>query len=410
MNVEEKGDLFSHITDPKKDGFFGAIGDFIRAATVGETFAAIDPNAKVDSISGIAGSMVKSLVNPLDAITDLTSGVSILARSLQDGSFGISTMFEAATYFGSAIPVLGAAVDVTKLTKVVKEGQKTVDNIGDLNKGFTSAFDAAKANGKGLHIQDDLLTANLSDIVKAPYWEDIKNLTVKFKDGDAFKEMTMADALKQARKTGADNESLREAIKNTQKNFNLKIGDSLKDLNAKDLIRDQQDFNLWKTVQENKITIDGNEMKFQDLIKTTDAEKIKKINQTLQEYNRNNKTSFSFESLQKMEKGHDSWNTASSTLKDLEIRVNDRVLGSKGSSNGQQRFNSIEQYSAESNFHQKKLKEAGQALAAEGKKITEQAKPIVEGSMYQLGRFSNAVKEHAVKPFRQGFSGLNVPA
>jgi hypothetical protein len=415
FDVGEKKNLFSNITDTKsKDGFFGAIGDFIRAATVGETFAAIDPNAKVDSFAGIAGSMVKSLINPLDAITDLTSGVSIIARSLQDGSFGISTMFEAATYFGSAIPVLGAAVDVTKLTKVFKEGQKTVGNIGDLNKGFTSAFDAAKANKGNLHIGDDLLTGNLSDIVKADYWEDIKNLTVKFKDGDAFKEMTMADALKQVRKKdyikpGIESD-LEKAIKNTQNNFNLQIGDSLKELNAKDLIRNQQDFHSWKTVQENKIKIDGNERKFQELIKTTDAEEIKKINQTLQEYNRNNKTSFSFESLQKMEKGHDSWNTSSLTLKDLEIRVGDRVLGSKVSSNGQQRFNSIEQYSAESNFHQQKLKEAGQDLADEGKKITEQAKPIVEGSMYQLGKFSSAVKENAIKPFRQGFSGLSVPA
>jgi hypothetical protein len=342
FDAGEKKDLFSNITDTKgKDGFFGAVGDFIRAATVGETFAAIDPNAKVDSIAGIAGSMVKSLVNPLDAITDLTSGVSILARSLQDGSFGVGTMFEAATYFGSAIPVLGAAVDVTKLTEVFKGAQKTVGNIGDLNKGFTLAFDAAKANSKGVKIAENLLTDDLSSIMKASYWDDIKNLTVKFKEGDAFKEMAMTDALKQVRKIGTDNASLRQAIENTQQNFNLRIGENLKDLNAKDLIRNQQDSH--------------------------------------------------------------SWNTASSKLKDLEIRVGDRVLGNK-------KFNSIEQYSAESRFHQKKLKGAGQTLVDEGKKITEQAKPIVQGGMYQFGRFSNTVKENAIKPFKQGLSGLSVPA
>jgi hypothetical protein len=404
FDAGEKKDLFSNITDTKgKDGFFGALGDFLRAATVGETFAAIDPNAKVDSIAGIAGSMVKSLVNPLDAITDLTSGVSIIARSLQDGSFGIGTMFEAATYFGSAIPVLGAAVDVTKLTQAFKGAQETVGNIGDLNKGFTLAFDAAKANSKGLHIGEDLLTGDLNDIVKAGYWDDIKNLTVKFKDGDAFKEMTMTDALKQVRKTDYQNLDLEKAIQNTQKNFNLDIAKNLKDLNAKDLIRNRQDFDTWKTVQENKIKIDGNERKFQELVKITDAEEINKINQTLQEYNRINRTSFSLENLQKMEKGHDSWNTASSTLKDLEIRVGDRVLGNR-------KFNSIEQYSAESKFHKKKLKESGQALADEGKKITEQAKPLIEGGMYQLGRFSHAVKENAIKPFKEGFNGLSIPA
>lgn len=404
FDVNEKKGIFSGLTDEKKnDGFFGAMGDFFRAATVGETLAAFDPNAKVDSLAGVAGSMVKSLINPLDAITDLTSGVSILARSLQDGSFGIGTMFEAATYFGSAIPVLGAAVDVTKLTKAFKGAQETVGNIGDLNKGFTLAFDAAKANSKGVKITENLLTDDLGSIMKTGYWDDIKNLTVKFKDGDAFKEMTMTDALKQVRKKDYTNPNLGEAIQSTQKNFNLNIANNLKDLNAKDLIRNRQDFDTWKTVQENKITIDGNDKKFKELIKTTDAEEIKKINQTLQEYNRNNRTSFSLASLQKMEKGHDSWNTASSTLKDLEIRVGDRVLGNK-------KFNSIEQYSAESNFHQKKLKESGQALTDEGKKITEQAKPLVEGSMYQIGKFSNTVKEIAIKPFRQGFSGLSIPA
>jgi hypothetical protein len=404
FDVNETKDIFSGLTDEKKnDGFFGAIGDFIRAATVGETFAAIDPNAKVDSIAGIAGSMVKSLINPLDSITDLTSGISIIARSLQDGSFGIGTMFEAATYFGSAIPVLGAAVDVTKLTKVFKGAQETVSNIGDLNKGFTLAFDAAKANSKGVKIAENLLTDDLSKITKADYWDDIKNLTVKFKEGDAFKEMTLTDALKQARKKDYQNLDLEKAIENAQKNFNLDIAKNLKDLNAKDLIRNRQDFDTWKTVQENKITIDGNDKKFQELVKTTDPEEIKKINQTLQEYNRNNKTSFSLENLQKMEKGHDSWNTASSTLKDLEIRVGDRVLGNK-------KFNSLEQYSAESRFHQKKLKEAGQTLLDEGKKITEQAKPLIEGGMYQLGRFSNAVNKHAIKPFKQGFNSLSVPA
>ncbi|NBV98600.1 MAG: hypothetical protein EBR67_03695 [Proteobacteria bacterium] len=403
FDVSEQNDIFSQYTDPKKqnDGFIGAIGDFLRAATVGETFAAFDAGAKVDSWAGIAGSMVKSLVNPLDAVTDLTSGISIITRALQDGTFGIGTMFEAATYFGSAVPVLGAAVDLTRLNKAFSTAKSTVASIGDLNKGFSTAFDAAKANTKGLNIADDLLGGDLSKITKADYWNDLKNLTVKFKDGDTFKELSMTDALKQVRKKGYQNDSLEEAIKNTQKNFELKIGDKLKDLNAKDLIAQQKDFDTWKDLSDKKIQIDGTERSFKDLLETTDADELVKINTALKEYNRANKTSVSLEKLEKIKKGSDSWTDIKPSLDDLEIRVGDRVLG-----DSRKGLSSVDQYSMETRFHQKKLKEQGQILVEEGQKVLDKAKPAVQNGMYQVGRAANVVKENVFQPALRGFSGV----
>lgn len=404
FDVSEQSNIFSEITDSKKnDGFLGAIGDFIRAATVGETFAALDPNAKVDSWAGIAGSMVKSLINPLDAVTDLTSGVSIIARSLQDGTFGIGTLFEAATYFGSAVPVLGAAVDLTRLNKAFSTAKSTVASMGDLNKGFSTAFDAAKANTKGVQITDDLFTGDLSKIMSKEngYWEDLKKVTVKFDDGGSLKELTMTEALKQVRKNGYKNDSLDEAIKNAQKNFDLNLGEKFKDLDAKDLIAQQKDFDSWKELSDKKIKIDNQERSFKELSEITDKDEILKVNTALQEYNKANKTSVSLEKLQKMKKGSESWTAIKPDLDKLEIRVGDRVLGDT-----RKNLSSVDQYSMETRFHQKKLKEQGQILVEEGQKVLDKAKPALQSGMHQVGKAGNLVKENIVQPALRGFSGV----
>ena len=378
-STQDEADVFAPATKSNKANPVAFFGDFLAAFAGGEMIK------EVDSVAGLAGSVAKSVLNPLDAITDLGSGMMVITRAAANGELGVGTFFEAAQYIGSSIPVLGAAVDIAKFKKVYDKMSATGKQIQNLNKGLGSALDAAKANKTGNILKFDDIK-DISKFKNSADWKNLKDVKVSVKTGDKVQDMNFADALKQYRNGNpAEQLELEKTLKTAVENYNVGAGKGsvFNNIETAEVIQNHDDFVNWKDIRNNKVNVDGTQKSFDNLIKSNDPNDLAKANEALTKYNKANGSDLNVDKLKSMKNNHDEWIEMERDLTPLKIQTN----------NAPGEVITFNQFGAKTTQKKIEFKEQANELTTEAMKVVDEYKEKFGKVMHGTGKATRSIKE-----------------
>jgi hypothetical protein len=131
--------------------------DFLESLLFKETFSG------ADTLGGTIGCFLSAALNPLDAVTDVTSAIGCAARGDIFGALGNSL---------AALPVIGAFAEVGKLNKFLKGAKTAEQNLGLIDDALEGSFKALKTS------DDAFKNLDFKDLFK----EGNEELLTKFKD------------------------------------------------------------------------------------------------------------------------------------------------------------------------------------------------------------------------------------
>lgn len=382
----------------KPKGAGGNLTDFLMAFCVGETFSS------VDSIGGAVGTIAKSFLNPLDAITDLTSAGGVLLRGLAQGKLGIDTFVEAGGYLFSALPVIGGIADVAKLKGIFTEARQAGNVIADLNKGLDNAVDAAKLGAKAAETGKGILNLNeigtdFSKLSSLDSWKDLKNLEIKMlKDGKAT-NTSLEEAVKLF-KNNTDNTELDSTITKALENFNAghKNSEFFNEIKPQTLLTQKQNSTQWESLKDKFIEVDGQSISIdQAIIKKSEGNLSEaSFKSSLDEYNKVNKSKLSIEQIDQLRSSNKLWKETETQLSKSGINIQQGAVGKKNT------FIDTKTFSSSYDEAQSSMNRAGKNLRQELQGIVKEKSNTL---FTKAGEVSRGAKDLIVTPFVNGFKG-----
>jgi hypothetical protein len=378
-------------------GAGGNLKDFLMAFCVGETFGS------VDSIGGAVGTIAKSFLNPLDAVTDLTSAGGILLRGLAQGNLGVGTFMEAGQYLLSAIPVIGGIADVAKLKGIFTEASKAGSVIADLNKGLDHAVDAAKLGAKAAETGKDALNlsqigTDFSKLSSLDSWKDLKNLEMKIlKDGKAT-DTSLEEAVKLFNKN--NDTELGSTITKTLENFNVGHSNQalFTNIEPKTLLTQKQNSTQWESLKDETIKVDTKEMTINQALIDEKAGLItpEAFKTSLNEYNTVNKSKVSVGQIDQLHLSNQAWKKSENLLDKSGINIQQGAVGKNNA------FLDTKTFSSSYDTAQSAMNRAGENLRQEFQKIIKEKSNTL---FTKAGEVSRTAKDLVVDPFINGFKG-----
>ncbi|NQY80578.1 MAG: hypothetical protein HRT47_09720 [Candidatus Caenarcaniphilales bacterium] len=398
----EKGrepNKFSHL---RKDANPNHLLAFAKTYFLGEIAGDI---GGADGITEVAASIASSLTNPLDWAKDLGSGISILTRAAAEGDLDVMKIMEAGGYIAGAIPVLGTFVDIAKFNKLFNTMIKTGGEVSSLNKTLDSALDAAKANttGKLLKLSDDAggkilkvddLFDSATDLSKIEGWDSFRKVTVDVADGKKIKTLKMEDAIKKYKKKPSA--ELKKSIETTVDNYNAGAKNAaLRNLDKANVHKVHDDHIAWTKMKDKKIPVDGTDMSFDDILRTTDANKLKDIEKALGEYNNLHGSKLSIGRLKELQGNYDEWFEVAADMKDLKLITN--------LESGNASVLTFNRFSDELSSKKEFLMQTRDEFIEEAKKTVKLATPYMEGGAKFAGKTAARGKKMFLDPFVNGW-------